>query len=210
MEQYWGPDWRSLVSRMSSALHDPQDASRLENLDELVTVAREFAGDAAVADLAVEEAVENAGLAPADDATGEPEPGSLAAFLERVALLADADSIPDNDEGMVTLMTPPPGPVPGRVHPRHRAARGLHVRGRDRGERRPRVAGRPAAVVGGGRAVDAGDHRRDPQPGEPTGAVPRTRAAAADLADGPPGPPDPRPVRAPHAGTRSGRRRPRP
>jgi DNA helicase II / ATP-dependent DNA helicase PcrA len=66
-----------------------------------------------VADLAIEEAVENAGLAdaagleaaPPDDATGEPEPGSLAAFLERVALVADADSIPDNDEGMVTLMT---------------------------------------------------------------------------------------------------------
>ncbi len=34
-----------------------------------------------------------------------PEPGSLAAFLERVALVADADSIPDNDAGMVTLMT---------------------------------------------------------------------------------------------------------
>ena len=53
--------------------------------------------------------MENAGLErrarPADDATGEPEPGSLAAFLERVALVADADSIPDNDEGMVTLMT---------------------------------------------------------------------------------------------------------
>ena len=45
------------------ASDDPQDASRLENLAELVTVAREFAGDAAVADLAVEEAVENAGLA---------------------------------------------------------------------------------------------------------------------------------------------------
>ena len=28
---------------------------------------------------------------------GVPEPGSLAAFLERVALVADADSIPDND-----------------------------------------------------------------------------------------------------------------
>jgi DNA helicase-2/ATP-dependent DNA helicase PcrA len=94
------------------ASDDPQDASRLENLAELVTVAREFAGDAAVADLAVEEALDNAGLvAPddagpvVDDATGEPEPGSLAAFLERVALVADADSIPDNDEGMVTLMT---------------------------------------------------------------------------------------------------------
>jgi DNA helicase-2/ATP-dependent DNA helicase PcrA len=93
------------------ASDDPQDASRVENLAELVTVAREFAGDAAVADLAVEEAVDNAGLAVADDAVqdfssaGEPEPGSLAAFLERVALVADADSIPDNDDGMVTLMT---------------------------------------------------------------------------------------------------------
>jgi DNA helicase-2/ATP-dependent DNA helicase PcrA len=86
------------------ASDDPQDASRLENLAELVTVAREFAGDAAVADLAVADAVEEAGLDVADIA-GEPEPGSLAAFLERVALVADADSIPDNDDGMVTLMT---------------------------------------------------------------------------------------------------------
>ncbi|WP_214406094.1 DNA helicase PcrA [Pseudonocardia lacus] len=84
------------------ASEDPQDASRLDNLAELVTVAREFAGDAAVADLAVEpEFPEDA---PEVD-PGVPEPGSLAAFLERVALVADADSIPDNDEGMVTLMT---------------------------------------------------------------------------------------------------------
>ncbi len=73
---------------------DPQDGSRLENLAELVTVAREFAGDAAVAD-----------LDDSDVAEGAPEPGSLAAFLERVALVADADSIPDDDAGMVTLMT---------------------------------------------------------------------------------------------------------
>jgi len=72
------------------ASDDPQDASRVENLAELVTVAREFAGDAAVA-------------VPAED--GQPEPGSLAAFLERVALVADADSIPDSDQGVVTLMT---------------------------------------------------------------------------------------------------------
>jgi DNA helicase II / ATP-dependent DNA helicase PcrA len=80
------------------ASEDPQDASRLENLAELVTVAREFAGDAAVADLAVEPEV-------AEPEPGVPEPGSLAAFLERVALVADADSIPDDDAGMVTLMT---------------------------------------------------------------------------------------------------------
>ncbi|MBA3908058.1 MAG: UvrD-helicase domain-containing protein, partial [Pseudonocardiales bacterium] len=84
------------------ASEDPQDGSRLDNLAELVTVAREFAGDAAVADLEVEpEFPEDA----PEPEPGVPEPGSLAAFLERVALVADADSIPDNDEGMVTLMT---------------------------------------------------------------------------------------------------------
>jgi DNA helicase-2/ATP-dependent DNA helicase PcrA len=80
------------------ASEDPQDGTRLENLAELVTVAREFAGDAAVAD-----------LDDSDVEVGAPEPGSLAAFLERVALVADADSIPDSpdgtDQGMVTLMT---------------------------------------------------------------------------------------------------------
>ncbi|MFC4942800.1 DNA helicase PcrA [Pseudonocardia sp. GCM10023141] len=76
------------------ASEDPQDGSRLENLAELVTVAREFAGDVAVAD-----------LDDSDVEVGSPAPGSLAAFLERVALVADADSIPDNDSGMVTLMT---------------------------------------------------------------------------------------------------------
>ena len=80
------------------ASEDPQDGSRLENLAELVTVAREFAGDAAVADAAVAPEI-------TEPEPGVPEPGSLAAFLERVALVADADSIPDNDEGMVTLMT---------------------------------------------------------------------------------------------------------
>ncbi|MBB6381072.1 DNA helicase-2/ATP-dependent DNA helicase PcrA [Pseudonocardia eucalypti] len=74
---------------------DPQDESRVENLAELVTVAREFAGDAAADPDAVEAAREQ----------GLPIPGSLAAFLERVALVADADSIPDGGDGVVTLMT---------------------------------------------------------------------------------------------------------
>jgi DNA helicase-2/ATP-dependent DNA helicase PcrA len=78
---------------------DPQDESRVENLAELVTVAREFAGDAAADPEAIEAAREQ----------GLPVPGSLAAFLERVALVADADSIPDGgdgvDSGVVTLMT---------------------------------------------------------------------------------------------------------
>jgi DNA helicase-2/ATP-dependent DNA helicase PcrA len=85
------------------ASEDPQDGSRRENLAELVTVAREFAGDAAVADLALAEA--GIDVEVPEPEPGVPEPGSLAAFLERVALVADADSIPDNEEGMVTLMT---------------------------------------------------------------------------------------------------------
>jgi DNA helicase-2/ATP-dependent DNA helicase PcrA len=73
---------------------DPQDVGRLENLDELVTVAREFSENAAAS-------------APEEDAgsDGVPEPGSLAAFLERVSLVADTDAMPKSDEGVVTLMT---------------------------------------------------------------------------------------------------------
>jgi DNA helicase II / ATP-dependent DNA helicase PcrA len=73
---------------------DPQDAKRLENLTELVTVAREFAHE--LDD--VEEPPPDTGV----------EPGSLAAFLERVSLVADADQVPDEDaenNGVVTLMT---------------------------------------------------------------------------------------------------------
>ncbi|PXY38038.1 DNA helicase PcrA [Prauserella flavalba] len=86
---------------------DPQDASRLENLDELVTVAREFTE---FADTVLEEQAE--AEQEVDDAAGVPEPGSLPAFLERVSLVADADSIPspdgeggEEDSGVVTLMT---------------------------------------------------------------------------------------------------------
>ena len=82
---------------------DPQDASRVENLTELVTVAREFtqlAGTAPGAEDADPEDTEDL-----DDA-GLPEDGSLAAVLERVSLVADADQIPDADsDGVVTLMT---------------------------------------------------------------------------------------------------------
>jgi len=65
---------------------DLQDATRVENLQEMVSVAREFDGS-------------QSNQAGAD--------GTLAEFLERVALVADADEIPDgeNHGGMVTLMT---------------------------------------------------------------------------------------------------------
>jgi DNA helicase-2/ATP-dependent DNA helicase PcrA len=69
---------------------DPQDATRLDNLRELITVAREFAQ--------VPPAVE-------DEETA-PQQGSLASFLERVSLVADADQVPDAEsDGVVTLMT---------------------------------------------------------------------------------------------------------
>src|ERR1700722_3428271 len=65
---------------------DLQDATRVENLQEMVSVAREFDGS-------------QSSQARAD--------GTLADFLERVALVADADQIPDGEDhgGMVTLMT---------------------------------------------------------------------------------------------------------
>ena len=84
-----------------AASNDPQDAARLDNLDELVSVAREFSLDAAqLAGRDGEQDEDPEGLRE-----GEPEPGSLAAFLERVSLVADADQIPDEGEGVVTLMT---------------------------------------------------------------------------------------------------------
>ena len=60
---------------------DLQDASRVENLKELVSVAREFDGS-------------------------HPE-STLTEFLEQVSLVADADEIPDGEEhgGLVTMMT---------------------------------------------------------------------------------------------------------
>ena len=88
-----------------AASSDPQDGARLDNLNELVSVAREFSSDARnAARPAMDEtaAEESARSTPGD---GEPDPGSLAAFLERVSLVADSDQIPDNDEGVVTLMT---------------------------------------------------------------------------------------------------------
>jgi DNA helicase-2/ATP-dependent DNA helicase PcrA len=72
---------------------DPQDATRVENLNELVTVAREFT-----------ETPEPIGDEDVD--AGAPPPGSLPAFLERVSLVADADQVPDPEsDGVVTLMT---------------------------------------------------------------------------------------------------------
>ncbi|MGK5638600.1 DNA helicase PcrA [Streptomyces sp. URMC 126] len=64
---------------------DPQDETRIENLQELAAVALEF-----------------------EQERTEDEPGTLAEFLEKVALVADSDQIPDEDTegtGVITLMT---------------------------------------------------------------------------------------------------------
>jgi DNA helicase-2/ATP-dependent DNA helicase PcrA len=62
-----------------AASTDPQDESRVENLAELVGVAREFS-----------ERVPDGGV---------PE------FMEQVSLVADADTVPGEGDGVVTLMT---------------------------------------------------------------------------------------------------------
>ncbi|MFB6716163.1 DNA helicase PcrA [Streptomyces sp. NPDC056358] len=67
---------------------DPQDETRIENLQELAAVALEFEQERGEA--------------------GEEGAGTLAEFLERVALVADSDQIPDEGEdgsGVITLMT---------------------------------------------------------------------------------------------------------
>ncbi|MDF9815124.1 DNA helicase-2/ATP-dependent DNA helicase PcrA [Streptomyces sp. SPB162] len=66
---------------------DPQDETRIENLQELAAVALEFEQERAAAE--------------------DAEPGTLSEFLERVALVADSDQIPDDEEGggVITLMT---------------------------------------------------------------------------------------------------------
>jgi DNA helicase-2/ATP-dependent DNA helicase PcrA len=76
------------------ASEDLQDASRIENLNELVSVAREFDATGV-----------QAGLTDPDEVG--PRPGSLADFLEQVSLVADADQIPEGEDhgGVVTLMT---------------------------------------------------------------------------------------------------------
>ncbi|MEU6869933.1 DNA helicase PcrA [Streptomyces sp. NPDC046751] len=82
---------------------DPQDETRIENLQELASVALEFEQERAAAD---GETAPDAGEEAAA-ATGAGT-GTLAEFLEKVALVADSDQIPDEDEdgsGVITLMT---------------------------------------------------------------------------------------------------------
>jgi DNA helicase II / ATP-dependent DNA helicase PcrA len=78
---------------------DPQELARLDNLNELVSVAHEFSTDQANEAAALDESSQT----PDDEDV--PDTGVLAAFLERVSLVADSDEIPEEGAGLVTLMT---------------------------------------------------------------------------------------------------------
>lgn len=84
---------RTGYRRELEASTDPQELARLDNLNELVSVAHEFSTDQ-----------ENAAALGPDD-EDVPDTGVLADFLERVSLVADADEIPEHGAGVVTLMT---------------------------------------------------------------------------------------------------------
>ena len=79
---------------------DPQELARLDNLNELVSVAHEFSTD-----LALETSQAAALVQDAPENEDVPDTGVLAAFLERVSLVADTDEIPEHGSGLVTLMT---------------------------------------------------------------------------------------------------------
>jgi DNA helicase-2/ATP-dependent DNA helicase PcrA len=89
---------------------DPQDEGRVDNLNELVSVAREFEVNAAAAagaefeaDVPMDNGTEGSGAIGASGSAGST--GSIPEFLERVSLVADADSVPNSENGVVTLMT---------------------------------------------------------------------------------------------------------
>jgi DNA helicase-2/ATP-dependent DNA helicase PcrA len=101
---------------------DPQDQGRVENLQELVSVAREYTERVEGTAPPTDSPGLGDGTAPPTDSPGlgdstapptdSPGLGSdtatLAGFLEQVALVADADQIPSDDpdhQGVVTLMT---------------------------------------------------------------------------------------------------------
>src|SRR5271163_1977030 len=89
---------RSGYRRELESSTDPQELARLDNLNELVSVAHEFSTDQANA-AALDESLRT----PAEEDV--PDTGVLAAFLERVSLVSDTDDIPANSAGVVTLMT---------------------------------------------------------------------------------------------------------
>jgi len=81
---------------------DPQDLARLDNLNELVSVAHEFSVDRTNAANLEGEVGGDGEESEAEDVANT---GVLAEFLERVSLVADSDDVPEHGAGVVTLMT---------------------------------------------------------------------------------------------------------
>ncbi|EFV12405.2 UvrD-helicase domain-containing protein [Segniliparus rugosus] len=94
---------------------DPQDGARLENLDELISVAVEYGemaagqeggavADGLAGELRVALPPEEEGESGAD---GDAGVAKLRDFLEQVSLVADSDRLPEggSESGVVTLMT---------------------------------------------------------------------------------------------------------
>ena len=79
--------------RLLESSLDPQELARLDNLNELVSVAHTFTAER---DFTLE----------ADGVSGPAaETDTLAEFLDQVTLLSSTDALPENDAGMVSLMT---------------------------------------------------------------------------------------------------------
>ena len=93
---------RTGYRRELESSNDPQELARLDNLNELVSVAHEFSTDQAL-DASEAAALDESLQTPDDEDV--PDTGVLAAFLERVSLVADSDEIPEHGAGVVTMMT---------------------------------------------------------------------------------------------------------
>ena len=132
---------------------DPQDETRVENLAELVAVAREFSDDPQVGPSAD----------PAEVDAGDAAPPGLTDFLERVALVADSDQIPDAPARRARSAPARRGGHPDDAA--HRQGPGVpgRVPHRPRGRRLPAhaLAGRQARARGG---APAGLRRPHPRP----------------------------------------------
>ncbi|MGV0397304.1 UvrD-helicase domain-containing protein [Corynebacterium suicordis] len=89
--------------------NDPQDGTRLDNLNEMVAVGHEFSQESAnlkaYQDMPGGDAESEQQEIDALLSEGEAPLGSLQAFLERVSLVADADQVPAESQDMITLMT---------------------------------------------------------------------------------------------------------
>ncbi|QSB04747.1 DNA helicase PcrA [Natronoglycomyces albus] len=89
---------------------DPRDEGRIENVQELVSVAHEYTertlANAELASAAERDSLSEDELAALDANSSEIEP-TVAGFLEHVALVSDADQVPTaaDEGGVVTLMT---------------------------------------------------------------------------------------------------------